>query len=45
MRRAGRVADVAIIFLAYPTQELKGHDEEDDPDAGTGEHTVGCDMP
>lgn len=37
--------DVAVPFLDGAAEELEGHDEEDDADAGAGEHTLAGDAP
>ena len=37
--------DVAVKFLGGAAEELEGHDEENDADAGACEHAVGFDLP
>jgi len=37
--------DESVVFFAKSPEELKGHHKEDDPDAGTGEHGGGLDLP
>lgn len=37
--------DEAVVLLGQAAEELEGHDEEDDADAGAGEHALGLDLP
>jgi hypothetical protein len=45
MRSFCLTEDKAIVFSGGTTEEFEGHYEEDDTDAGTGEHALGGDMP
>lgn len=37
--------EVAVIFLNNTTEKLQSHDQEDDSDAGAGEHAGGSNVP
>lgn len=37
--------DVAVVFFGAAAEEFEGDDEQDDANAGAGEHAPRCDVP